>query len=404
MKITIIGGGAAGLSAAILLAPYFPVTVLEGEDRIGKKLLTTGNGRCNLTNKYINVNRYHGSNKEFIESILEQKGREDTIDFFHSLGLSTVEESNKLYPVTLQASSVINVFLQELNHLGVKVHTKEKVLSIQKREKQFIINTRENTYTSDIVILATGGKTAPKTGSDGSGYALVKSLGHHVTKTFPALVQLKAKSPYLKHLKGTKVVTTVKLYLEDELVQEKEGELLFTDYGVSGPPILDHSRKAIEGLQEGKKVEIEFSLLNHITENGKKEIEEIFYRKYDRSLIEFLTGILHKKFHQPLLKELQIKQGTNCFELEGRKKEQLFSRLFASKLEITGHLQEKHAQVTCGGVPGKELTSSCESKILPGLFILGELIDVDGDCGGFNLQWAWSTAMVAASKIIEQKI
>ena len=400
MKITIIGGGAAGICAAILLAPYHDVTILEGEDRIGKKLLTTGNGRCNLSNRNIEETRYHG-NRDLIHHVLSEKGKKEALEFFQSLGLLTVEEGRKIYPATLQASTVVNLFLQELNHRKVQVLTGEKVLTIGKDNQNFQITTKNNTYSSEVVILATGGKTAPKTGSDGSGYQLAQSLGHRITDTFPGLIQLKGQSPYLKHLKGTKVVTKVHLHLDGKKVQEAQGELLFTEYGVSGPPIIDLSRQAIQGLRKGQKVSITYGLCNYLGEKQRQEMEELFYLQYHRTITEFLTGVVHKKFHQPILKELNLYPDTPCDQLEGPKKQQLFQYLFQSTMIITGYPGEKQGQVTCGGVAGEEVDGHCQSKYHKNLYLIGEVLDVDGDCGGFNLQWAWSTAMVVAEHLLK---
>lgn len=404
MKVTVIGGGAAGMAVAILAAPYHDVLLLEGEDRVGKKLLSTGNGRCNLTNVKVEPSRYHGSSEEKISSVLRRKGRDETIEFFRSMGLETVAEaSNKIYPVTLQASSVLNLFLQELDHRKVNVITGEKVRKIRPEGEGFRIFTDGEEYFTHVTVIATGGRSMERTGSDGSGYGLARSLGHSVTKVFPAIVPLKGDSPYLRHLKGTKAETSVKLLIDGESAQGEEGELLFTEYGVSGPPILDLSRRAIEALQEGRKPELVFSVINYLTEERKEIIEELYYRKYDRSLEEFLTGVVHKKFHHPIIKELNVERRTPLFELEGPKKEKLFQLLYSFHLPITGHLGFGRAQVTCGGVPLDEVDENMESNICPGLYFAGEVLDVDGDCGGFNLQWAWSTAMIIGDRLRKLK-
>lgn len=390
------------MAAAILTASLGEVYILEGKDRVGKKLLSTGNGRGNISNLGIHPGRYHSSNEALVATVLEKWGRNQALEFFYSLGMDTVaEESGKIYPGTLQSSTVVNVFRRALEERGVSVFTEAKVLNITREKGRFHLFTGDGVYDADVVLLATGGRSAGATGSDGSGYPLAKSLGHRITETLPALVQLKGRTPYGKHVKGTKVQTKVSLLVDGSQVQRAFGELLFTDYGLSGPPILDLSRAAVLALSRGRNVQAEFSLVNYLTEERKGRIEELFYVKYQDHLSDFLTGILHKRFHHVILRELSLSGEEPLYTLEGPKKEALFQMLFMSRMTITGSLGFREAQVTQGGVDAREVKETMESKICPGLFLIGEVLDVDGDCGGFNLQWAWSSAMAAGAALQE---
>ena len=249
MKIAVIGGGASGLTAAIAAARNgAEVTICEKLNRVGKKILATGNGRCNYTNMNLSKECYHSNNLNFAEEVMKFFNLDKTLVFFEDLGiLPYVDESGKVYPNSLQASSVLDVLRYELKRLNVKEVTDFNVTALRKSKDKFSI-IGNDTITADRVILATGGKASPQLGSDGKGYELAKSLGHEIIEPFPALVQLKLSGKYFKRIAGIKFDGIVKAYAGDRLIREEEGEILFTDYGISGPPILQVSRKVIEEL------------------------------------------------------------------------------------------------------------------------------------------------------------
>ena len=398
MKVAIIGGGAAGIFSALVASEKHEVTIFERNNRIGKKLLATGNGRCNLTNVSVERKNFHGDG-DFAFKIYKNFDNETAVKYFEDLGiLTTTKESGKIYPRSLTAASVLNVFLEELENRNIEVKTDKYINKIEKIKNRFKIHTKEESYTFDRVIMATGGMSMASSGSDGNGYKLLKDLGHTVLETHPALVQLKLKSNFLKHLSGTKVEGVCYLLKDGKVIKERSGDILFTDYGISGPPILDLSRYVLDG-----NYRIRFSIVNDLmTEEDKNDFLEYFYRTIsskDMTLERFLIGILNKKFIHYVLKTLDLDRNMKIMDLDPSKSYELLKILTESEFEIIGNNGYKNSQVTVGGISTKEINENMESKIVNGLYIVGEILNIDGDCGGYNLQWAWSSAYVAASSI-----
>lgn len=398
MKVAVIGGGAAGIFSALVASEKHEVTIFERNDRIGKKLLATGNGRCNLTNVSVERKNFHGDG-DFAYKIYKKFDNETAVKYFEYLGiLTTTKESGKIYPRSLTAASVLNVFLEELQNRNIEVKTDKYINKIEKNNNIFEIHTKEGSYTFDRVIVATGGMSMASSGSDGNGYKLLKDLGHTVLETHPALVQLKLKSNFLKHLSGTKVEGVCYLLKDGKVIKERSGDILFTDYGISGPPILDLSRYVLDG-----NYRIRFSIVNDLmTEEDKNDFLEYFYRTIsskDMTLERFLIGILNKKFIHYVLKTLDLDRNMKIMDLDPSKSYELLKLLTESEFEIIGNNGYKNSQVTVGGISTKEINENMESKIVNGLYIVGEILNIDGDCGGYNLQWAWSSAYVAASSI-----
>lgn len=398
MKVAIIGGGAAGIFSALVASEKHEVTIFERNNRIGKKLLATGNGRCNLTNVSVERKNFHGDG-DFAYNIYKKFDNETAVKYFEDLGiLTTTKESGKIYPRSLTAASVLNVFLEELENRNIEVKTDKYINKIEKIKNRFKIHTKEESYTFDRVIMATGGMSMASSGSDGNGYKLLKDLGHTVLETHPALVQLKLKSNFLKHLSGTKVEGVCYLLKDGKVIKERSGDILFTDYGISGPPILDLSRYVLDG-----NYRLRFSIVNDLmTEEDKNDFLEYFYRTIsskDMTLERFLIGILNKKFIHYVLKTLDLDRNMKIMDLDPRKSYELLKLLTESEFEIIGNNGYKNSQVTVGGISTKEINENMESKIVNGLYIVGEILNIDGDCGGYNLQWAWSSAYVAASSI-----
>ncbi|MBB6716768.1 NAD(P)/FAD-dependent oxidoreductase [Clostridium gasigenes] len=406
--LIIVGGGASGLIAAIAAKDFgLDVAILEATDRIGKKILATGNGRCNISNKTISFPflSYHSENTGFYAKTLSSFGVKNTEEFFLSLGLPLVELQNgKMYPKSLQASSVVDILKLSLDDRNIPLYTSCKLKSIHRNES-FNLSTDNQEYklfTCNKLLLACGGNSAVKTGSDGSGYYLSKTLGHKMVEPLPSIVQLKLESHYLKSLTGIKFDGFARLLVNGIESRKEFGEILFTDYGISGPPILQISGYASKALSNKKKVEIIVDMMPTLSSDEVANFIEghlaIFYH---RSISDALIGIINKKLIPTLLKESGISNiHTPCYDLHWEEKRKLIKLLKHWKFTCTGTNGFAQAQVTIGGIDTNDINpETLESKLIPNLYFAGEIIDVDGDCGGFNLQWAWSSGYCAAKAI-----
>lgn len=399
--ILIIGGGAAGIMAAITAKDMGAnVAILECNDRIGRKILTTGNGRCNISNENISANRYHSENPDFCKSVLNTFDVNNTIDFFSSIGLPLVTlEDGKMYPMSLQASSVLDILRLAINEREIPVYLNSKVKEIKYSNNSFkIFTSSSETYECKKLILSAGGKAAPATGSDGSGFKLAKGLGHNIISPVPALVQLKLKYNHLKALSGIKFDGTIHISIDNVDVQEEFGEVLFTDYGISGPPVLSLSRVASKALLQNKKPRLKVCILHNMNFAELEDFIECHFALFsNRSVHDSFIGVINKKLIPIILKEALITDiHKPCMNLSFKEKHNIISLLHSWEFEITDTTSFANSQVTAGGVNTNEVNnSSLESYILPGLYFAGEVLDVDGDCGGFNLQWAWCSGFVA---------
>ncbi len=386
----IIGAGASGLFAAIVAARRGKSVLLcERLPRVGKKILSTGNGRCNITNSNISIDRYHGTSPIFAASALSSFSVSDTVSFFESIGLSlTTEENGKMFPKSLQATSVLDLIRLELKKLGVSETVDCFIRSIEKKQNYFLLKSEDGrSFSAKTVIVATGGKAAPSMGTDGNGYALAKKFGHTVITPLPALVQLKT-DPVMRALKGAKHRGEATIYINKKEKRCEYGELLFTDYGISGPPIFNLSRIASKGIADGNKVSLSLNLFPGYTRQ-----ELLLLLKERRNKLPHLEG---EAFLYGLLPKLIGREALK----RSKSIDELAQILTAFPLIVTGVMPWANAQVTAGGIATKDVNpKTMESKCLPGLFFCGEILDVDGDCGGFNLQWAWSSAYIAAQSI-----
>lgn len=389
-RIAIIGGGAAGLMAAVAAAEKgAEVIILESNDRLGKKILATGNGRCNMTNINADVCHYHGENPAFIEGAASEFWVNETIEKFKSLGiLIRVEDKGKVYPYCGTAAAVSEALRERVRSLGIAVKTNFEVKDIIKKKDGFMLVSYKNEREKAVaVIVATGGKAAPSTGSKGGGYALLEKFGHIITELSPSLVQIKTGPDIVRKLKGIKLNARVILGKECD-----EGEVLFTDYGLSGPPIfylsayLDNQR------------EITLDLMPEYT---KGEVEKILIQKSkacsDTPLESFMSGIINKKVGQIILKQAEAGPLSRRAESLSDKEIQKISNMIKSwTFIIQGTMSWNNAQVTRGGVRTAEFDErSLESKLIKGIYAAGEILDIDGDCGGYNLQWAWASGYTA---------
>lgn len=403
VRVGIVGGGAAGMTAAIAAARRGArVTLLERMDRVGKKILATGNGRCNLSNTDPDISYYHGTNPKFVYGALSRFGFHQTMEFFEELGIAwKVEDGGKVFPVSNQASSVLDVLRFELEVQGVKILTGAEVKGIDLVRGEFKVQLEDGKrLTFHRLIIATGGRAAPNLGSNGSGYGLARQLGHSIVTPFPALVQLKLAADFLKQIAGVKFDYRAEIMVRDKAVAGAAGEILFTNYGISGPPILALSRRAGAYLARGEKVYLKLKIIDYMS---RAELDAFLTRRLQgqahKTLAFSFVGFIHKKLVPVLLREAGIREPNKpAGQVTGAERKALVDILQDWRFEVTGTNGWVAAQVTAGGVDVREINQKdMSSRLVPGLYFAGEVMDIDGDCGGFNLQWAWSSGYVAGS-------
>ncbi len=396
-KVIIIGGGMSGLVSATLLSKEFGgenIAVLERLNRVGKKILATGNGWCNLTNENLSPLNYHGENIEFANYAINNFNKESLVGFFENLGVKLVKENNKYYPLSKQASSVLDALRFNLEYKKVNVFTEQKVVKIQKKNHFCILTESGDKFYSENVIVAVGGKSSKHLGSDGSSYNLLTDFGHTLTKLYPSLVQLKCDKQDVKGLKGLKA--QVSLFAKtDKITSPKfNGELLFTDYGVSGNAVFSVS-SYVAG-QTDSKLYVDFC-----PSMNSFELQAFLDKKINNcpylTCENLLSGIIPNKIAQRLFIN-------NGISLESKVKDIKSSKIVGfiknTEYKIIGDLGFDNSQVTHGGILTDKFDSkTMQSKLLKGLYAVGEVLDIDGDCGGYNLQWAYSSACVACRDI-----
>lgn len=396
-EIAVIGGGASGLMAAITAKKSGKeVVILERKDRILKKVLITGNGRCNITNVNANISNYFGKNISSVENILNRFTPQDTMDFFNELGIVCNEENRgKVYPLSGQASSVVDALRFEAEKLGIKIETEFYVRKIEKDGFKFKIYSEDRKkIEAGRVILAAGGQSYPELGSNGSGFELAKELGHSVTKLSPSIVQLKTEKNQVKGLQGIKTDVAVTAYGDNKKICTYDGELLFTDYGISGNVVFNISFV----MPLYKNVEFEIDFMEKFDYNELYEMLKERKRILSHLTMEnYFNGMINKKLGQFLSKvsgiEKLSKPVKDLNDSDIRKLCTVLKKYRVKILETTGF---KNAQVTAGGVSLDEVNiETLESKIVKGLYFSGEVLDVYGECGGFNLQWAWASGHIA---------
>ena len=400
-SVIVVGGGASGLTAAIFAARAGAnVTVIEHMDRVGKKILSTGNGRCNLTNRVMNGDCYRCGRKDFPMEVIGRFDVGQTLDFFKGLGILPKDRQGYIYPNSDQASSVLDVLRLEAEHLNITFMLNCEAERIKKlRDGEFQVKTPQGPVKGGAVILAAGSKAAPVTGSDGSGYRLAEELGHRVVKPLPALVQLCCKGRFFKLLSGVRSDVRLSLFIDGKQAAADSGELQLTDYGISGIPTFQVSRYASIALDKKRKVEAVIDFLPSLTETElKRELERRSRDMGYRSCGDLMTGMLNKKLASVLLKEAGIEPSSPASGLSGRSRQALLEGIKQFTVEVTAARPFENAQVCCGGVDVNEVDSTTmESRIVKGLYLCGEILDVDGICGGYNLQFAWSSGAIAGT-------
>lgn len=393
--IVIVGGGAAGLISSIYAKTSTnKVTILERNSLCGKKLLATGNGKCNYWNEDQKISHYHSNSEKILTSIITEEKQQEALSFFDSLGIVPKIKNGYYYPFSNQATTIKNALEQEVKRKNIDIKYNFLVESIIKENDYFIIKSQNEVIKADKVIIATGSKASPKTGSDGLGYELIKKLGHTVIEPLPALVQLRTTGNYLKKWAGIRTDVKVTLFENNKLIKEEQGEIQLTDYGISGICIFNLSRYVAIGLLKNNIEEVYINFLPFIKDSKEAYLTRLFNNK--KAIKEQLEGILNNKLVSVILDESHINENISFNDLNELEKTSLITNLVNFKVKITATNSYDQAQVCSGGVPLTEInTNTMESKIVKDLYIVGELLDVDGDCGGYNLGFAWMSGITA---------
>ena len=397
MKVIIIGGGASGMMAALSARKQgADVTLLERQARVGKKLLATGNGRCNLSNTKLTLKNYHGQDAKFADFALSAFDTRKTLQYFESLGLiTTVEPSGKVYPLSDQAGSVVDVLRLALEEAGVEIRTAFEVTDLKKGKKgDFQVRSKEESLQADAVIVCCGGMAGAKVGGTQSGYTLLKNMGHSMTNLFPVLVQIKTDATYVKALKGVRADGAVLVERNGKILAENAGEIQFTDFGVSGPAIFEISRVISTGKPP---MTIHLNLLRNLSH---EEVVSLLHNRKktmpNQTLENFLTGILHNRLGRTILRYAGFGFTEPIHTLRTADIQRIAHAIQDFEIPVIGAMGFDAAQVTAGGILTAEFNpKTMESKLVKGLYAAGEVLDIDGDCGGYNLQWAWASGHLA---------
>lgn len=414
----IVGAGAAGMTAAITSAKQGQkVLLLERQSQMGRKILVTGNGKCNLTNFAQKEEYYRSDCPERTQKVLSAYGQADTMKLFEHLGIYTKDKNGYVYPYSEQASSVREAFETEiLSNPYIRFAPFSEVYTIQKKAELFFVKVREKSEKEDKIknnceiqyrcrslLITTGGLAGPKFGCDGSGYTFAATFGHEIIKPLPALTALKSAAPFLKKVSGVRNQAAITLEVDGVPIKEEVGELQWTDYGISGVAIFQLSRFAITALEEEKKVSLYFDFMPELSSKEKlQQFLKLARNSKKKSLLSFMKGLFPAKLCPVILREAGLKEESFVETLKEKEWDALVMAVGHFALRINGYVGYEKAQVTRGGVSLEELTDSLESVFQPGLFFAGEVADVDGTCGGYNLQWAFSSGTVAGKAIFKR--
>lgn len=395
LVIGIIGAGASGMAAAITAAQRESAQVLlfERQARVGRKLLATGNGRCNLSNIHASADHYHGETPDFVSAALDAFSADETLRWFENLGLYTVtEESGRVYPYSDQANSVVDVLRFALERPNITLLTGVEVVKVRKKGDVFFVETAEDSYDCDALIIACGGLAGTKLGGSMAGYKLLRSLGHRSTRLYPALVQLKSSWNGCISLKGVRANCHAQIRENGNAIAEGTGELQFTEYGISGPLIFEISRNACRTSGNWSCV------LDFLPSMSVDTLKTWLFRKKQctQNCEELFTGILHNRLGRVLCATAGISSHKPIYELAEEDVNHVIAVVKSLEINLTEPLGMDAAQVTAGGVVVSEFNpNTMESLLVRSLYACGEVVDIDGDCGGYNLQWAWSSGRLA---------
>jgi predicted Rossmann fold flavoprotein len=404
--VAVVGAGAAGLSASIFAAEAATtdgharrIVLLDGAKTIGAKILVSGGGRCNVTHEVVSPIDFFG-NRRIIKNVLAALPVEHTVAWFASLGVDLKrEETGKLFPVTDKARTILDALVNRCHTLGARIRPDHRVIDIEKSpEAGFILQHSHGTLHAKKVILATGGRSIPKSGSDGFGYGLARRLGHHVTATVPALVPLMLDDRlFHKTLSGLSQEVELTMVVKGRVLDRRTGSMLWTHFGVSGPVIMDASRFWTLGREQGEPVEVSVNFLPGQTqEQAKLWLMEQAANNPRRSLLKTWAQQIPGRFAEALFSHVECDPKTAVAQLSRIGRDRLLVALTRFKLPVIHDRGWNHAEVTAGGVPLEEISyRTMESKLVPGLYLIGEILDCDGRIGGFNFQWAWTTGLLA---------
>lgn len=397
MIIGIIGAGASGMAAALAAAENenTQVVLFERQARVGKKLLATGNGRCNLTNLHADEQGYHGEEADFSRGALSQFDVKKTLAWFKSLGLFTVaEDSGRVYPYSDQANSVVDVLRFALNKENIVLKTGFEVKKLRQQDGGFLVQGDEESVFCDRLIIACGGLAGTKLGGSMAGYKLLSQFGHRATRLRPTLVQLKTDWSGIAALKGVRANCAIEILRDGKCFSAGTGEIQFTDYGISGPVVFEVSRDVCYGSGEW------IARLDFLPGHETQTLLEALRSRTASELSgdELLTGILHNRLGKVLTRAVGIRENRSLTQLTDGELKAVCAAVKGFDIPLTEPMGMDSAQVTAGGVITADFDpATLESKKVPGLYACGEVLDVDGDCGGYNLQWAWSSGYVAGS-------
>lgn len=400
MTVAVIGGGASGLMAAITAARLGSgVIILERQGRVGKKLLATGNGRCNLSNRNLTLEHYHGETPEFAGFALSAFDTGATLDFFAGLGLITVTEpSGRVYPLSDHAGSVVDVLRFAAVAAGAELKTDFEVCEIRRLGRGFLVRSENESIACDKVIVCCGGMAGGRLGGGKSGFELLRALGHSLTGLYPSLVQIKTDNSYVKALKGIRADAELRLMRGEELLALSAGELQFTEYGVSGPAAFEISRAA--AAKKGA-LRLHIDLMRPMT---REQLESVILQriKVMPALLtdDLLTGMLQNRLGRTIIRYAGYELGAPITSLASSDISSIAAAVKNFSLPVIDTLGFDSAQVTAGGVKTSEFDpETMESRLVPGLYAAGEVLDIDGDCGGYNLQWAWASGHLAGQTL-----
>lgn len=399
--LLVIGAGASGMMAAITAArENKKVCIIEKLDKAGKKLLATGNGKCNFTNADMSPECF-GGDKTFVSYVLDYFSVEDCLRFFHSIGIYPKNKNGYYYPNSEQASSVVNAFLEEIERVGIMISYDTQVLDIVSSKETVNINTNKGSFCAQKLIIATGLLAAPKLGSDGSLFEIIKSFGHRFVPILPALCGFYCKGMQFKKISGVRATGTVTAIVDGKNVAKDTGEIQFTDYGLSGIPVFQISRFLSKGLYEKSEVKISINLLP--TWEKEQVLEELKHRKVLKSAQEvsmLLNGLINQKLSDAILEKANIKNDVFVSSLSEANIGRIAELLQNITVSVTKYRDYEFAQVCTGGIPVGDINiKTLESKLVPNIYFAGEILDVDGICGGYNLHFAWATGYLAAKSI-----
>ena len=403
-EVIVIGAGASGLVTAIVSARRGKkVLVLEKNNKVGKKLLATGNGKCNITNQRPTLERFYSNNPQFLREVFEGYGYQSIKQFFKSIGLELIEaKEGKVFPMSLQASSVVELLVAECEQLGVEIRCEVEVEQVKRVGDAYEIRHTKGVEKTNTLVIASGHLSAPQLGGVDVGVSFAKRLGHSIVKPFPTLVQLTSPMKRLERMAGVKVESRVTLKTVEGRVVQKQGDVLFTSYGISGLAILDISRFVMMELFTKKSIMLTIDLMPKMSQEQLLALmRKSLVKKSSKPLEVWMQGFINKKLIQPILEPLKLQNATvgsitsNIKELE-----KIVTKIKNFKFEVNGSKGYKGAEVATGGVDTKEINpKTMESKKHKGLYFTGEVLDVDGDRGGFNLHFAWVCGLRAGENL-----